>query len=110
MLASGGFDQRITLFSRSVVTDAAGQDTITWVDEGSVWAKRINQRSVEAVQAAQIGDDDVRELHIRNRADVRTTWRLEWAGVGYDIISAEDFGGRRDRTRLLCRQGVKDGR
>lgn len=106
----GKMDQRVTLQSRSVTTDAVGQDTITWVDVATVWAQRINQRGAEAFAAAQMGDDDVVELHIRHRADVLTTWRLEWDGVGYDITSATAFGGRKDRTRLLCRRGVKDGR
>lgn len=106
----GKLDQRVTLQSRSVVKDALGQDTITWVDVATVWAQRINQRSAEAFAAAQMGDDDVVELHIRYRADVLTTWRLVWRGVGYDITSVSDYGGRNDRTRLLCRRGVKDGR
>lgn len=107
---SGSMDQRVTLQSRSSTADAAGQDVITWVDVGTVWARRINQRSAEAFEAAQMGDEDVVELHIRHRADVRTTWRLEWNGDAYDITSVSDFGGRKDRTRLLCRRGVKDGR
>jgi len=110
-MQSGKLDQRVTLFSRGTPTlDAAGQDTITWVNEGTVWAQRITLRSAEAVAAAQISDDVVVELHIRYRADVRTTWRLEWNGQGYDITSVEPYGGRKDRTRLLCRLGVKDGR
>jgi SPP1 family predicted phage head-tail adaptor len=109
-MQAGKMDERVTLRSRTVTTDAMGQDAITWVDVATVWAQRINQRSAEAFQAAQMGDDDVVELHIRHRADVLTTWRLEWAGVGYDITSVSDFGGRKDRTRLLCRRGVKDGR
>jgi SPP1 family predicted phage head-tail adaptor len=107
---AGKFDQRVTLQSRSVATDALGQDTIIWVDVATVWAARINQRSAEAFAAAQMGDDTVVEFHIRNRTDVLATWRLEWLGVGYDITSAEPYGGRKDRTRLLCRRGVKDGR
>lgn len=109
-LQSGHFDQRVTLLSRTTSKDAVGQDSITWVEVATVWARRINQRSAEALAAAQVGDDDVVELHIRYRADVRTTWRLELGGQGYDIISVSDYGGRRDRTRLLCRRGVKDGR
>jgi len=109
-MQSGKMDQRVTLQSRSVATDAMGQATITWVDVATVWAQRINQRSAEAFQAAQMGDDYVVELHIRYRDDVITSWRLEWAGVGYDIVSATPYGGRMDRTRLLCRRGVKDGR
>jgi len=109
-MQAGKMDQRVVLQSRTVTTDAMGQDAITWVAVATVWAQRINQRSAEAYQAAQMGDDDVVELHIRHRADVLTTWRLEWAGVGYDITSVSDFGGRKDRTRLLCRRGVKDGR
>lgn len=110
MYQAGKMDQRVTLQSRSVTKDAMGQDVITWVDVATVWAQRINQRSAEAFQAAQMGDDDVVELHIRHRADVLTTWRLEWDSVGYDITSATPYGGRKDRTRLLCRKGVKDGR
>lgn len=110
MVSIGKFDQRVTLRSRSVATDALGQDVITWVDVATVWAQRINWNSAEAVAASQTGDDTVVELHIRYRADVLTTWRLEWDGVGYDITSATPYGGRKDRTRLLCRRGVKDGR
>lgn len=106
----GRFDQRVTLLSRSVVTDAVGHDTITWTTVATVWAQRITQRSNEVIQAAQVGDDDVLELHIRHRADVLTTWRLEIGAVGYDIVSVTDYGGRKDRTRLICRRGVKDGR
>ena len=109
-MRAGMLDQRVTLLSRSVVTDAYGQDTITWVTVATVWAQRINQKSAEAFAAAQIGDDDVTELHIRHRTDVTTSWRLEWAAVGYDITSVSDFGGRKDRTRLLCARKVKDGR
>jgi SPP1 family predicted phage head-tail adaptor len=109
-MQAGKMDERVTLRSRTVTTDAMGQDAITWATVAVVWAQRINQRSAEAFQAAQMGDDDVIELHIRHRADVLTTWRLELGGVGYDITSVSDFGGRKDRTRLLCRRGVKDGR
>lgn len=108
--AAGKMDQRVTLLSRSVVKDAAGQATITWQAVATVWAQRVTQRSAEAFAAAQIGDDDLLELHIRHRADVTTAWRLELGGVGYDIASVSDYGGRKDRTRLLCRRGVKDGR
>lgn len=107
---AGNFDQRVTLLSRSIATDAYGQDAITWVVVAEVWAQRVNQRSAEAFQAAQMGDDDVIEFHIRHRTDVTTSWRLEHGGIGYDISSVSDFGGRKDRTRLLCRRGVKDGR
>lgn len=110
-MQAGKFDQRVTLFSRGTpALDAVGQDDIPWVNQGTVWAQRINLRSAEAVAAAQISDDVVVELHIRYRADVLTTWRLEWKAIGYDIVSVEPFGGRNDRTRLLCRRGVKDGR
>jgi SPP1 family predicted phage head-tail adaptor len=105
----GRLDQRVTLFSRTG-DDAAGQVAIAWVEVATVWAQRITQRSAEAFAAAQMSDDNLVELHIRWRADVSTTWRLQWNGAAYDITSAEPYGGRQDRLRLLCRKGVKDGR
>lgn len=106
----GKMDQRVTLKSPSRAADGVGQGAITWTTVATVWAQRVTQRSAEVFAAAQVGDDDVLELHIRHRADVLTTWRLERGGVGYDIISVSDYGGRKDRTRLMCRRGVKDGR
>lgn len=106
----GKMDQRVKLRSRTVATDSLGQDAITWGDVATVWAQRVTQRSSEVFAAAQVSDDDVLELHIRHRTDVSTTWRLELGGVGYDIFSVSDYGGRKNRTRLLCRRGVKDGR
>ena len=87
-----------------------GQITPVWTQVATVWAERVTQRSAEAVAAAQVYDDHVVELRIRYRTDVQTTWRLEWGGVGYDIVTVEPYGGRKDRLRLLCRRGVKDGR
>lgn len=110
MIKHGKLDQRVALFSRSVVKDAMGQDTITWVSQGSVWAQRINMKSAEAFAAAQMSEENVVEFHIRHHPTVQTTWRLEWNGAAYDIVSVADYGGRQDRTRLMCRKGVKDGR
>lgn len=106
---AGQLDQRVTLQSRSVVTDAAGQDTITWVDVATVWAQCQALRGREFFAAAQVQQEQTVKVRIRYRADVVQTMRLVWQGRAYDITGVVPVG-RKEMLEIMCLQGVKDGR
>lgn len=109
MLKAGSLDQRVTLQSRSVVTDAYGQDAITWVDIATVWAQCQALRGREFFAAAQVQQEQSVKVRIRYRADVDQKTRLVWKGVNHDITGVIPVG-RKDFLEILCMAGVKDGR
>lgn len=104
----GELTERVTLQSRSVVQDAYGQDTITWTDVATVWARVRAVSGREFFAAAQVQQEQTVKVLIRVRADVLPTWRLVWQGRAHDITGVIPIG--REFTELMCLQGVKDGR
>ena len=107
-MQAGQLDQRVTLQSRSVVTDANGQDTITWVDVATVWAQCQALRGREFFAAAQVQQEQTVKVRIRYRADVVQTMRLVWQGRAHDITGVVPVG-RKEMLEIMCLQGVKDG-
>lgn len=105
----GQLDQRVTLQARSVVTDALGQDTITWVDVATVWAQCQSVRGREFFAAAQVQQEQTVKVRIRYRADITPLHRLVWQGRAHDITGVVPVG-RKEMLELMCLQGVKDGR
>lgn len=104
----GQLTERVTLQSRSVVKDAYGQDTITWTDVATVWARVRALSAREFFVAAQVQQEQTLKVMIRQRTDVQPTWRLLWQGRAHDITGVIPTG--REWTELMCLQGVKDGR
>ncbi len=102
-------DDRVTLQRRVVVTDAMGQDAITWTDVATVWADVEGLRSREFFAAAQTQQEQTVKVRMRYRADVVQGWRLVWGGKGHDIVSVVPVG-RKEALEILALQGVKDGR
>jgi len=108
-MKAAGFDQRVSLQSRSIVKDDFGQDTITWVDVCTVWAQVQAVRGREFFAAAQVQQEQTVKVRIRYRAGVLTTWRLVWLGQPHDITGVIPVG-RNDMLEIMCMAGVKDGR
>lgn len=109
MMQAGKLDQRVTIQQRSVVADAVGHDTITWVDVATVWAQCQPVRGREFFAAAQVQQEQTVKVRIRYRSDVTPLHRLVWQGRAHDITGVVPVG-RKDMLELMCLQGVKDGR
>jgi SPP1 family predicted phage head-tail adaptor len=108
---AGDYTERIELYSRGASTlDAHGQDTITWTLNGTFWAQVVPMSAREVFAAQQVVAEQTLKFRIRHHATVSASWRLVWQGRNHDITSVLPFGGRKDRTEILCVQGVKDGR
>lgn len=109
MLKSGELQEPITLQSRSVAKDAAGQEVITWVDVANVWAKVIPLNAREFFAASAVQQEQTLRFRIRARTDVVPTWRLVWNGKNHDITGVLPSPSN-EFIDVLAMQGIKDGR
>ena len=109
MIKAGALDQRVTLQSRSVTTDAYGQDAIVWTDIATVWAQCQALRGREFFAAAQTQQEQTVKVRIRYRAGIDQKCRLVWRGVNHDITGVIPVG-RNEMLEIMCMAGVKDGR
>lgn len=109
-LCSTDLNETVQLWSRGTpTTDAFGQDTINWVNEGGYRAQVQPIRGREVFAAMQVQAESSVKVRIRFKAGIDATWRLTWGGVHHDIISSIPVG-RKLMTEILCLPGVKDGR
>lgn len=109
-LAAGKLRHRIVLESPSYVQDPnTGEQLLTWVSEGSVWAE-IAPLSAREFIAAQANQSQVTaRITIRYRSDILPTWRALHRGKVYSIhgVLADQVSGLEYIT-LPCSQGVSD--
>lgn len=88
----GELTERVTLQSRSVAKDAYGQDTITWIDVATVWARVRAVSGREFFAAAQVQQEQTVKVLVRYRTDVQTTWRMVWQTRAHDITGVVPIG------------------
>ena len=81
------FNARITLEYPSKIPDGAGGGTSTWVQAGDpVWAIISDFQSDEMVLAMQSTGVLIHKVRIRYRTDVKSTWRIGYAGKYWSLI------------------------
>lgn len=104
-MRAGALDQRITLAAKSVVRDAHGGETITWVDQATVWAEAKPLTGREYFAASQEQSEISVRFRLRYRADLAITpaWRITWGGIAYDILDVINVRGARRELELMCR-------
>ena len=111
-MLSGRLRERIELFSRSVSIDAYGQEQITWVSDGAIWAEPVYSTlkgdSGEMFNAGQMQDQTTIRFRIRYKPEVSQTWRLEYRSSGYDIQGVTHETHKYTIIRAI--EGQKDGR
>ena len=77
---------RVTLEYPSKVPDGGGGFTSSWVVAATVWAKITTLRSDEAIIAMQTTGTVIHNIVIRFRTDIKSSWRIGYAGKFYNII------------------------
>ena len=113
-MRAGTLDQRIELQSKVLTPDTLNGQAVSWVAEGTVWARvrAITGRTAHIANQMQ-GVTSV-EVEIRQGPlPVARTWRAVWKKRPADIpLSIEavvpNDGG--DGWILVCAEGIHDGR
>ncbi len=101
--------ERVTLQQRSASVDALGQQSTSWTDVATVWAevKPLSARDFQAAEQTQ-ASSSIR-VHIRNRAGVVATMRIQWDGRPWDIVG-EPLPVDHTWLRFDATSGVRDAR
>lgn len=108
---AGQLNQRITIQQRASSVDALGQESTSWSDLATVWARArpTSGRDMFAAGREQATIDV--QFSIRYRTDVNPdTCRVLWNSVPYDIVGRPaNVRGANVELELNCTAGVRDG-
>jgi SPP1 family predicted phage head-tail adaptor len=104
---AGALDRRLTIRKEFTATDDYGQTTKTFADVTTVWAERLELRTVDTARAGARDSYTTARFLIRYRVDVTTDCRIVVDGVVYDVV-AVDPQGRRESMILTGEEAKRD--
>lgn len=115
-MEAGEFRHRVSLQRPEYEQDPiTGENKLSWVTVGTVWAKIAALRAREFIAAQATQSEVTTEIFIRFRTDVVASWRAVHmvngaAGAIYNIagVMPDKFTGR-EHLRLICSTGVSNG-
>lgn len=93
-------DRRVTLQSRTLTTNAYGEQVVSYTDLDTVWAEKWDLRGREYFAAQQVNADVTTRWRVRWRSDVSVLDRVLYDSVAYDINQVVEMG-RQDGLELL---------
>lgn len=85
-------DRRVTLQSRTLTTNAYGEQVVGYTDLETVWAEKWDLRGREYFAAQQVNADVTTRWRIRYRTDVSVLDRVVYDSVPYDINQVVEIG------------------
>ena len=106
MLAAGRLRDRVTIKTKSVVRDAYGGETVTWVTLAEVWAgvETLSGREYLATLAGgvdQVRSERITRVVIRYRSDVREYMQIVFGTRTLRIEQVLEVE-RRTTLYLMC--------
>jgi SPP1 family predicted phage head-tail adaptor len=93
-MRAGRLDRRVTIQSRSLASDAQGQQIESWTDVATVWGRRLDLRGREFMAAEAKHAEATCTFELRYRADVTPLNRLVCEGRVYNIVHVAEIGRR----------------
>jgi SPP1 family predicted phage head-tail adaptor len=104
-MEAGKLSERITIQQPTVVRDAYGSTTTTWVDVVTNLPAAVNfAGGNRAIDNDEIFHERVTTFSIRWDGDVNETMQIVWANLKYRILSIDRRTHRREffiRTELI---------
>ena len=100
---AGGFDQRVTIQSKTATRAANGEEVLTWTTFATVWAKVEQLSGREFFAGAQMQDWVNARVTIRYKAGVVHDMRVTWRGDPLEVVSVVEKG-RKEYVELMCRR------
>jgi SPP1 family predicted phage head-tail adaptor len=111
MIGAGELNCRVTIQASTTSRNSYGEEVLTWVSLGTIWAKRVYKTSREFWSVQKVNEEITDLFIIRHRHGVRPDMRLVHEGRIYNIIGANDPDGTRQELHIICKTGEGvDGR
>jgi SPP1 family predicted phage head-tail adaptor len=107
-ITASDLGSRITIQQRQSGIDAAGQESLTWVDWATVWASVKRVRAADYSAAAQEQAMGVVSIVIRYRDGLTSPMRVMIDGMPWDI-TGEPIALSPGLVRFEAVTGVRDG-
>jgi SPP1 family predicted phage head-tail adaptor len=104
---AGDLRDRVTLQRKTVARTSAGEETVTWTDEATVWGKVEPIRGREYYQAQAVQSEVNMRFVIRFRFLVSTAiYRVKFGVKYYTIDSVIDVDNMHHWLELMCTEVV----
>jgi len=100
----GALKKRIKFQSPVLTADGMGGSTVTWKDEGTVWASIWSTASNEAIRSGQLSLEITHRVRTRYRSDVDSSWRIKHGDLYYSIVSLINPNMENEMLDLLCKE------
>lgn len=102
-LEPGRLDRRVVIQARTETRDDEGSAVVTFADEATIWAQKVELNSREARSAGSLRAETTLLLRIRYRSSLTAKHRLYFEGKYYDVNGdpVEDTGHARREAMLV---------
>lgn len=102
----GDMDRRITFQYPSVVKDAYGAETVTWIPFKTVWAQVTPGQSREFFAAQVVNAKLTHEFLIRYMAGITPDMRIVFRGRVFNIDPPRNPGEKDKELRIMAAEFV----
>ena len=102
----GDLNKRITIQSKTRVSDSMGGFTETYSDHATVFAAIWPVSAKEMVQANSTTMEVTHKIRIRYRGVLRSSWRIKFGNRYFAIVGMVNPGERNEWLDLLCKEAA----
>jgi SPP1 family predicted phage head-tail adaptor len=109
VIDSADLNRRITIQSRAATQDSFGQQTQTWADVISCWARieQLQGRELELAQA--LNSEITHQVTVRYRPAVTSAMRAVYQGRVFNILAVIDPETAHVVLQMQCSEGLNQG-
>lgn len=101
-MSIGPMRTRIRLLKPVRTEDELGGASLTWSDQGDVWAEIASSGAREDASFDLLRSRASYRTTIRKRNDIRAGWRIQWGARVFRVLAAIDAPD--ERTQLDCEE------
>ena len=108
MIDARRLDRQITIEQRTDTRTASGAVSTAWGTYLTTYAQVAYSGGKEFAAARQMHSDTDAVFVIRSGGAVTNRMRVNYQGRFFDILGVDDLSDK-DRVRLICREGQRQG-